>query len=260
MLADVVLRRPRERVSSASILPEKHLQDGSLMTSNQARQLGQLMCDTTYDILWQPATGWLTDRLPGSSLQCRVGAGQATYHRFDPQRKQHLITYGVRMVEAKQQPDTAHGWLSSREIRKRGYFDGQLSPLNLLAHTCCHEFAHLLQQNAGKRFRGSVHNRHFYEILDELHASGGAVAVRRSLAIRAADLGMALSTEPFELPDPVVARKHWQVGEVVSFGAGTREIQGRIRRVNRKTCTVEGTGRSVGLRYRVPLPLLRKAG
>ncbi|WP_228743370.1 hypothetical protein [Marinobacter sp. F4218] len=228
------------------------------MISAQARQLGQLMCDTTYDVLWRPAAGWVRDRSPGSSLVCRVGSGQATYHRFDPQHKQHLITYGVRMVEAKYRPTTAQGWLSSREIRERAYFGGQLSPLNLLAHTCCHEFAHLLQQSAGQRFRGSVHNRHFYGILDELHESGGAEATRQALADRAAETGLALSDAAFELPDPVVERSHWEVGEAVAFGSGAREVHGSILRVNRKTCTVKATGRTRTVRYRVPIQMLRK--
>lgn len=228
------------------------------MKHSQARQLGQLMCETTHDVLWQPAADWVRDRSPGSSLSCRVGSGQATYHRFDSQRKQHLITFGVRMIEAKYRPDTASGWLSSREIHRRGYFGGQLSPLNLLAHTCCHEFAHLLQQSAGQRFRGSVHNRHFYTILDELHESGGAEAARQALAERAAARGLALPDETFELSKTNVDRSQWQTGEEVAFSAGAREVQGEIRRVNRKTCTVEGTGHARGVRYRVPIQLLRK--
>ncbi|AOY89280.1 hypothetical protein BKP64_14485 [Marinobacter salinus] len=228
------------------------------MKSAQARQVGQLMCDTTVDVLWRPAAGWVRDRTPGSFLICRVGSGQATYHRFDPQQQQHLITYGVRMIEAKHQPDTASGWLSSREIRRRGYFGGQLSPLNLLAHTCCHEFAHLLQQSAGQRFRGSVHNRHFYGILDGLYESGGADATRQALADRAAGAGVALSDVAFELPDPVVERSHWQVGEAVAFGSGPREVRGNILRVNRKTCTVRATGHARSARYRVPIQMLRR--
>ena len=46
----------------------------------------------------------------------------------------------------------------------------------------------------------------------------------------------------------------------MAFEAGKRVVQGRIRRVNRKTCTIEGTGLARGVRYRVPLQLLRKAG
>ena len=117
------------------------------------------MCQTTRDILWTPAEGWVQQANPGAGLALRVGSGQATYHRFDPRKKQHLITYGARMIAAKHQPATAQGWLSTREIRGRGYFGGEVTVLNLLAHTCCHEFAHLLQHSAGQRHYGSVHNR-----------------------------------------------------------------------------------------------------
>ncbi len=234
--------------------------DGTRMTPAQTRQLGHIMCDLTRDLLWHERDETTRSLKAGSTLTCRVGGGQATYHRFDAHRNRHLITYGVRMIAAKQQLETAQGWLSTREILKRGYFGAEVSPLNLLAHTCCHEFAHLLQQSAGKRFRGSVHNRHFYQSLDQLHANGSAEAVRTALLARAQDHDLALSTDPFDLASAQRSAPEWQVGEVVAFHAGKREVQGRIRRVNRKTCTVEGTGRAVGVRYRVPLPLLRKAG
>ncbi|HBM51120.1 MAG TPA: hypothetical protein DD385_13410, partial [Marinobacter sp.] len=118
------------------------------------------MCQATRDILWAPAASWVRKQNQCAGLVLRVGSGQATYHRYDPRKKQHLITYGARMIAAKHQPETAQGWLSTREIRSRGYFEGEVSVLNLLAHTCCHEFAHLLQHSAGQRHYGSVHNRH----------------------------------------------------------------------------------------------------
>jgi hypothetical protein len=215
-----------------------------------SRQLGELMCTVTEQVLWSPSH---------NQLMCRVGSGQATYHRFDPHSRQHQITYGVRMIEAKHHPDTARGWLSGREIQQRGYFDGQLSPLNLLAHTCCHEFAHLLQHNAGKRFRGSVHNPHFYRILDDLHASGRAAATRATLQDLAEKQGLQLSDDGFELPDPVNEGRHWAVGDTVAFAAGGGEKRGKILRVNRKTCTVQGLGLSRGMRYRVPFQILTAA-
>lgn len=218
--------------------------------SSHSRQLGELMCTVTEQILWSPSH---------NKLVCRVGSGQATYHRFDPGSRQHQITYGARMIEAKHHPETARGWLSGREIQQRGYFDGQLSPLNLLAHTCCHEFAHLLQHNAGKRFRGSVHNPHFYRILDELHADGRADATRAALRELAAKQALALSDDGFELPDPGSERTSWSVGDQVAFAAGGGEKLGEILRVNRKTCTVKGMGLSRGVRYRVPLQLLHRA-
>lgn len=217
--------------------------------TSHSRRLGELMCTVTEQILWSPSY---------HELVCRVGSGQATYHRFDPTSGQHQITYGRRMIEAKHRPETASGWLSGREIQQRGYFDGQLSPLNLLAHTCCHEFAHLLQHSAGQRFRGSVHNRHFYQILDDLHAEGHAMAAREALASLAARQGLLLSEESFNLPDPIRDKANWTIGDLVSFAAGARERQGEILRVNRKTCTVKGTGISRGMRYRVPMQLLRK--
>lgn len=159
----------------------------------------------------------------GVALALRVGSGQATYHRYDPTQKQHLITYGARMIAAKHQPETAQGWLSTREIRSRGYFGGEVSVLNLLAHTCCHEFAHLLQHSAGQRHYGSVHNRHFYEALDELHTSGAAHATRQYLSEQAALAGIELSGSAFELPAPMQARQQWQVGDAVRFGDGRSE-------------------------------------
>lgn len=225
--------------------------------TSQTRQLGELMCDVTQSTLWQPAAAWVKSRDSNSTLICRVGSGQATYHRFDPQYKQHQITYGLRMIQAKHQPDTASGWLSAREIHKRGYFGGELNTLNLLAHTCCHEFAHLLQCSAGQRFHGSVHNRHFYTILDELHESGGASVVRHALAEYAKRLEIPLPKQPFDLASSSQLRADWRVGDSVHFGQGGQEFQGKVIRVNRKTCTVDGTGKSRGMRYRVPMQMLK---
>ncbi|WP_291820265.1 hypothetical protein [Marinobacter sp.] len=225
-----------------------------------AREIGTLMCQATREILWQPAADWVRDRSGAVRLVCRVGAGQATYHRFDSTRRVHLINYGARMIAAKQAAESAEGWLSTREIRQRGYFEGEVSPLNLLAHTCCHEFAHLLQQSAGQRHYGSVHNRHFYRILDQLYDSGGAEATRTWLEGRAATLNVDLSARRLELPDPKAQAMRWQPGDAVWFGEGSARRQGLVRRVNRKTCTVDGTGKYRGSRYRVPFALLRRLG
>ena len=216
-----------------------------------ARALGHLMCEITESILW-PSAG-----IPDPAFRCRVGSGQATYHRFDPHRNQHLITYGVRMIEAKQHPDSARGWLSTREILRRGYFDGEPSPLNLLAHTCCHEFAHLLQCRAGQRYRGSVHNRHFYAILDQLHLDGRALATRQALAEQARNLGLELADTALQLSPPKSCQSNWQPGQEVTFPTRSGPARGRILRVNRRSCTVDGAGRFQGVRYRVPLQLLQ---
>lgn len=229
------------------------------MQHKEHHQLGQLMCQATRQVLWQPARDLVRAANPEASLHCRVGSGQATYHRFDPRSQQHRITYGVRMISAKQAPDTAQWWLSTREIQNRGYFAGEVSALNLLAHTCCHEFAHLLQHNAGHRHYRSVHNRHFYRILDDLHQSGQAEATRAYLMGRAEAEALALEQTLFTLPDPHQQGRKWQKGDEITFPDGKQKRHARILRVNRKTCTVQGLGVSAGRRYRVPLPLIRPA-
>ncbi|SFL96976.1 hypothetical protein SAMN04487963_0792 [Marinobacter zhejiangensis] len=224
-----------------------------MLSSSLHRPLGELLCDATEQILWPLASG----RSRGK-LHCRVGHGQATYHRYDPRQGLHQITYGVRMVEAKQQAESAAAWLSTREITRRRYFGGTVSPLNLLAHTCCHEFAHLLQQQDGKRYHGSVHNGHFYQILDNLHAQGQGNRVQGFLAEQAQRRGLPLSDQPLRLPDPTSARAQWRVGDKVFFGEGQSHRVGHILRVNRKTCTVACPALRGELRYRVPLSLLRR--
>jgi len=217
------------------------------------------MCQATRDILWAPAENRIQAQNRGAGLTLRIGSGQATYHRYDPRHKQHLINYGVRMIAAKHQPETALGWLSTREIRGRGYFGGEVSVLNLLAHTCCHEFAHLLQHSAGQRHYGSVHNQHFYKALDELHGSGAANATRQYLSEQAALADIELSGSAFKLPNPIQALRQWQIGDAVRFGHGRIEKKGEVIRVNRKTCTVLVSHQSRLLRYRVPLQLLSPA-
>jgi hypothetical protein len=221
-----------------------------------AFSLGKLMCAVTDETLWEPSAEWVQTQNRGSQLVCRVGSGQATYHRYEPRHKQHQITYGKRMILDKFQPDRASGWLSSREIRQRGYFEGQVTTLNLLAHTCCHEFAHLLQQVSGKRYRGSVHNRYFYSILDQLHQNGGAQETRRQLAIHAKEADMPMPHEVMPELDEGRPFNQWHKGNTVGFMAGKKPVEGKVIRVNRKTCTVEGLGVSRGTTYRVPPRLL----
>lgn len=218
--------------------------------------IARIMGATTEAILWGPARDWVQAHARQSELKCRVGSGQATYHRFDPQTRRHTITYGKRMVAAKFSAQTTQGWLSTREIQGRGYFGGDVSTANLLAHTCCHEFAHLLQSVSGERRYGSVHNQAFYTILDELHDSGGADAVRHLLLERCAEKDIVLPQVAMDLEEASRRIEEFAVGDVVCFGNAQRQREGEIIRINRRTCTVQGTGRWRGARYRVPVSLM----
>lgn len=233
-------------------------QTRQLPDSGTLHQLTRLLCNTTEAILWGPARDWVQAQSPQSELRCRVGSGQATYHQFDAHARRHVITFGQRMVAAKFQPDSCQGWLSTREIQGRGYFDGEVSTLNLLAHTCCHEFAHLLQSVSGERRRGSVHNPAFYSILDELYASDGADAARRFLQEKSDHKGIELPQHPMQIDAPATRLATFSVGDTVQFGSDGQLREGKILRINRRTCTVAGTGRWRGMRYRVPAALMRQ--
>jgi hypothetical protein len=215
--------------------------------SSRAFRIAQLMCRATDETLSPLAHG--------VSLQLRVGSGRATYHRYDPATGEHRINYGVRMVADKASPETCSAWLSAREIRGRGYFGGILSESNLLAHTCCHEFAHLLQTRQGRRRRGSVHNQAFYRLLDELHGNGHADALKRSLHWYSESMEQSLATTAVDVAETTARTAGFERGDLVRFGQG---LQGRVLRVNRKTCTIEGTGRCRGRWYRVSPQLLHR--
>lgn len=207
----------------------------------RARVIAGLMADACHELH--------SDWAPACRLRTRVGRGRATWHRYDPARNDHCITIGALMVADKAQPAQCGGWLSAREIRARGYFAREVSELNLLAHGCCHEFAHLLQTRSGGRRYGEVHNAAFYQWLDRLHQSGSADALRSGLARRAAAEAVPLAASPVSPVADAAALERFRAGDRVRFGRG---LQGRVRRVNRRTCTVDGTGPCRGRRYRVP--------
>lgn len=215
---------------------------------NRARRIAELMCRASDETLAPLADG--------APLSFRVGAGRATYHRFDPATGEHRINFGARMVADKASPEACAAWLSAREIRGRGYFDGVLSEANLLAHTCCHEFTHLLQTRRGQRRRGSVHNSAFYRLLDGLYAEGHASALRESLHHYAEAHEYPLSASGVEPHETTAGTADVHPGDAVRFGRG---LEGRILKVNRRTCTVEGTGPCWGRRYRVSHQLLYSA-
>ncbi|WP_240440678.1 hypothetical protein [Pseudomonas aeruginosa] len=91
------------------------------------------------------------------------------------------LTYGIKMVVSKSDPNLIYKWLTSREIHERKYFDGKINLLNVLAHTMAHEFGHFVQVILGRRYDGSVHNQEFYAILDRIHASGEGDRIRDAL-------------------------------------------------------------------------------
>lgn len=109
----------------------------------------------------------------------RVGRGKATNHRRGKGNEKHVITFGPKMVADKFHNESGRiekgegCWLSSREIRDRGYMDGDTDFDALVLHALFHELAHFIQTLRGERRKGEVHNAGFYQALNELYAAMG---------------------------------------------------------------------------------------
>jgi hypothetical protein len=202
----------------------------------QCHAVAGLLCEATEQVLWREVQDWISSQPARHSLQCRVGAGEATYYRPLANHR-HLINYGSKMVASKLNPVMAAQWRTGREIAERGYFCGELTLPTLLAHTCCHEFAHLVQSINGWIRRGSIHNRNFYRIVDRMHAAGSGQRVLEHLEVRAADTGLPLVVS-HDVPQPTIANS-FKRGELVSFEYRGRAVVGEVMRVNRKTVNVK---------------------
>ena len=126
-----------------------------------AAQIAEGMSVCTMEILWKQSENWRQKLGLVHQLNCRVGTGKSTYHR-QLDLTEHEITYGRCMVEDKLASSAAAiNWTTGQEIVERGYFAGEISAINLIAHTCCHEFSHVIQSIRGWRSRGGVHNKEF---------------------------------------------------------------------------------------------------
>jgi len=223
-------------------------------------RIARHLCAIVETRLWPLAELHGGSSLRGVELRLRVGSGRATYCRAGLDGD-FLITFGRGMVASKCATEQAGAWITAREIRKHGYFEGRVTLLNLLAHTALHEFAHLLQIANGWRRTGSVHNRPFYLLLGRLHEADGAGVrdefERRCIRDRI-DLAAMQAWGPGELPHPLPFRSEFRAGMAVEFvGADGRLIRGVVRRVNRRTVSVWPERQSGGAYYRVPHERLR---
>lgn len=211
----------------------------------RCKSIAAALCAATEQVLWVDIHDWLAGRPGQHRLHCRVGGGEATYYRARGPHD-HLLTYGWKMVASKHDADRAALWRTGREIMNRGYFDGQLALSSLLAHTCCHEFAHLVQNINGWISRGSIHNGRFYQILDRMHASGAAVRVLNHIEQQAHRESWELDFFAAESPAPAPCL---QPGAKVSFDYRGRVIRGEVIRVNRRTVNVRPVAPRLATEY-----------
>lgn len=190
-------------------------------------------------------------------ISCRTGSGRATYCKQLSQG--YVITYGRQMVGDKFSAEDCQGWLTGREIMERGYFDGQLSPVNLLTHTLCHEFAHILQflGEPGRRINQRSHTARFYRELDAIHQLGIAVLAREKLLARLVQrLDQALLCG--ELQPAAIIKP--SLGATVYFKHQQLTLSGKVLRRNRHTMTIEVSNGQRRSHWRVPYHLARLQG
>lgn len=204
--------------------------------------IARAMCDISDEVLWKPRIKWARSIQPEVNLRFRVGSGKKTY-LGGAGWANLAITYGVGMVESKSDPLNMCQWLTSREIVQRKYYGGELTLLNVLAHTMAHEYGHLIQRLRGHRYYGSVHNKHFYEVLDRIHANTDSERLREKLHSAALAQGMDLSaivatTKTFKVAEDALCIRTVRAGDLVEFiDADSKAMLGNPYKVERKLKT-----------------------
>lgn len=224
---------------------------------SQHKAVAEAMCGVTKDIVWNHIKDWAENKKPGIIFQCRPGAGRATYHKHKHGSLTHTITFGAEMVQSKTTPKEIAHWTTSREIIERGYYNGELSTLNALAHCCLHEAGHLVQVLLGRRYKGSVHNEEFYQILDRSHQSEIAAQVKDELQARSRRQGIIIPSEIVSTKEAIAIQKPIRKGATVKVEFQGNVIECLVMKVNAKTCILTGIGRWTGTRIRAHKSLLQ---
>lgn len=224
------------------------------VSSPLSKKIAKVMCSVTEEMLWLPENILNREKQSGLSFRTREGSGYATYYCNDTLKKQHVITYGRKMIVDQFDSGRFQLWATSDEISKRKYFEGKRSPVNLLAHVICHEYSHFLQALTGNIVKGSIHNKMFYSYLDKMHQYETGLLLREVLLARL----LALDVGECNLTEELVALScNWSVGMEAAFYHQKNDeyIKGVIVQINRKTIMLN-TGKYIKHNYKVPKALL----
>lgn len=210
------------------------------MNSRDASLIALHLCRATQILI-----DFYSSELPDCPISCRIGSGQRTYCQARRRREgtQTIITsvvlnYGKKMVTSKSTRSEALGWTTGKEIVNRGYFNREINFVNMMAAVVLHEFAHVIQNTIpGARTRGSVHNRHFYSILDRMHREEAAQQVVDYLK---ANISFEWSAETDSEPTPPPSRSAPDIPLMgkCSFVYKGQTVHGVVTKKNRKTWQV----------------------
>jgi len=227
--------------------------------TDKHQQIADILCQLTADLLTDNTINYNGIKLSTIKLNCRTGSGHATYCKYDSRLKTFTITYGKKMIKSKFSDYQITHWLTYREIIKYNYFDGKPSLLNVLTHTICHEFSHLIQQHFKWHIKGSVHNHKFYDILDYFYDTGIAIVLRDRLSetCKTQRISLRQIKEPVQLPDH--ENISFTLNDMVSFVHKNKTVKGKISKINRKTVAIK-VGRLFNHTvWRVPKSLVQPA-
>jgi len=201
------------------------------------QQIAEFLCQLTEDHLWNSTSFSDVIAFDRYKLKTRIGCGMATYCKFNPKENMFTINYGKKMIESKFNQQQVKLWMTYREVDSRHYYNRVTTLINILAHTVCHEFAHVIQQVTKSISKGSIHNAHFYSILDKIHTSDESVIIRQKLehfflknAISPEYEDKSLSTNNvFDV----------QIGTTASFSHKKKVISGVVIKINKKTVQIK---------------------
>lgn len=224
----------------------------------QPRSIAKALCQVSEEVVWEHISSWVGAKQPGLTFKTRVGTGKRTYCQFARREKIVTVVYGQKMIAEKQDYCTARRWLSFSEIAERNYFGRELTYLNVLAHTVCHEMAHVVQNVRGERYANSVHNSEFYRILDRMHKGGHADKVKAALADHFKALGIRDEFWGDQAEIPALTRSDIYRERVVGFDYQGTFVSANVLKVNTKTVTaiVKIAGRVRQLK--VPISMCQK--
>jgi hypothetical protein len=221
---------------------------------SKSHLIAELLIDATENVLMKDFEDWMNEKHPNKKLTYKIGSGKKTYHRKLSETKS-VIVYGKKMIESKLiSYRNCAMWLTGKEILARNYFNSELTIQTSLCSVIVHEVAHYFQVIAGHRDYGSVHNEHFYRILDKMHASGASQKVYDYLnqhqLFRELDFEQKDESSS-DIAIPVFSKSDFKIGYVFYFkDSSGNEIVEIVRKVNSK--------RLQGVHYSVPYPMITK--
>lgn len=154
----------------------------------------------------------------------------------------HKIVFGAKSLEDEIKSNkSAYLWTTGEEIVNMGYCGGELTIQNVVIHTICHEYAHLMDffEN-GSRKGQRHHNKFFYLELDKIYQGGAYDRVKS--ALYKDNIFKSLS---FEKEERIYKKTDFKKGDMISWRRNKEKSSIKtgyeVLRRNKSSLTVRDT-------------------